>query len=360
MTKAEKESMMSKRVFGKEIQSPDANANIDTQSENTDTEEETKVEEVKAEVKTEEAKPAQEEIKKEVVTAELSDEELVALLNKRKGITLASLDDLLPKEDPEKAAEKKEASKIAYAFQNELISKKEYEAYVKDKDNIKELVLRDFIADAKSDNPELTDEEIADEFNEKYGLSSEETSNKFKRGQKELKVMFDKLLKEKHAKYYEIDSKYSEYERSESAQSEKKKKIAAALPQYAKNVKEAREALMKLKFPFAEGEEYEVAIPDDILSKLERGWLEESIAENQILSGATKDQIKDSMEMAILKGHMTTILKSVVTNALQKHAKGTQGITTQINLKDKKQDTVKLSEREQLLAKRLGIAVSEN
>lgn len=294
------------------------------------------------------------------VAAELTEEQIIAFLKKNKGIDVKSLEDFVPKVDPVVEAEQKENKKIAYAFEKGLISRREYDAYVSDKANPQNVVYENYAADAKADDPDLTDEQIAESFAEEFSLSADPNSFKYKQGQKRLGIIAGKLMSDKHGKVLSIDSEFSNYETSIKQKEERLNKILSETPKYKSEVEAALTNHSKVKISLGENDEYEVALTENDYKTIKEAFLSKEQAEQMIGSGYSKEQLDMSIKMAIREANFDKIVKQITDQKLAKYAKGTQGIPVLDGLKDVKVDVKKLTDKEIAYAKHIGLPVSEN
>lgn len=363
-TQATTEAVM-KQMFGDSYQPASAAASTDAQPAAATNEPDASqaVTATQAAVTTEPAVATTAESKTETpppVAAELTEEQIIAFLKKNKGIDVKSLEDFVPKIDPVVEAEQKENKKIAYAFEKGLISRREYDAYVSDKANEQNVVYENYVADAKADDPDLTDEQIAESFAEEFSLSADPNSFKYKQGQKRLGIIAGKLMGDKHSKVLLIDSEFSNYETSIKQKEERLNKILSETPKYKSEVEAALTNHSKVKISLGENDEYEVALTENDYKTIKEAFLSQEQAEQMIGSGYSKEQLDMSIKMAIREANFDKIVKQITDQKLAKYAKGTQGIPVLDGLKDVKVDVKKLTDKEIAYAKHIGLPVSEN
>lgn len=260
----------------------------------------------------------------EPVETEYTDEQILAIL-KKKGLNVSSLNELTPTKDPEVEKEEREQKKLAYAYDKGLLTKKEHEAFISDLNKKDQLVYESFASEMREANPDVTEEEISDEYAEFYGVSEDKDSLKYKRGQRLISQEADKIISERHKKYFGIDSAFSEFERSQATVQAQSQKLAEAIPVYTKNVEESIAELSSIKLDTGKGV-YEVKIPAKTLSELKEAWV--GSAKENILSGLSKEQIKEAIEMSVLKSNLKDIINSVANKIVEEKAKGVRGIPT--------------------------------
>lgn len=265
--------------------------------------------------------------------ADIDDAKLLAALNK-KGYAFASLEDLKPKEvlDPEKLAEQKESSKLSYALNNGLFTTKEYEKFVRERSNPQDLVFGAFYEEAKKDDPDLTDEDIQTEFEQKYGLSEGQDSRKFKRGMQEIGMLAKKILEERYQKIYSADSKYAAYETTEKQKQERHAKLLSQAPLYKADVETVFEGLKKWQVPIGEKEakeSFEVAADAKMLTDLKNQFLDADFTASQITGGWTKENLKDVALTALIQQNFAGLAEQVAKQYHLKRQAGVRGIVPQ-------------------------------
>lgn len=259
---------------------------------------------------------------------ELSDEQLLKQLEKR-GITAKSFEELKTPAvapDPAKLAEQREADELAYGLSKGLFNKKEYDGFVADNSNAQNLVFAQYHAEAKAEDPELTDEEIQLEFESKFGLDAEPGTRKHKRGVKEINTIAESLLKQKYGKIYEAKSSFTGYEKQAQAEKSDKVKLEIGSPVYVRDLEEVFGQLKKIPIKFSDTESVEVDALQSGLDELKDLMLKPDSVKKEVLAGYTKEELKERMFAAFLYRNFPSIAKEVANQHLMKHAAGTKGI----------------------------------
>jgi hypothetical protein len=250
---------------------------------------------------------------------ELTDDQLLEILNKR-NIPVKSLDDLKkkdPEKTPEQIREEKENAKLSFGLTKGLFNKKDYENFVTDSNSKESVVFSQYHAEAKADDPTLTEDEIVSEFREKFGLDSEPGSRKHKRGAKEIEVIAKELLTSKYSKIYDADKKFSDHEQELSQAETYRANILAKTPEYQKSVNEAAAALKKI---------HDVEIPEAAINELRDRFLKQDFVERQINDGFTTEQVTNQFRAAIVTKNLPYILEKNAEQALLNKAAGVRGI----------------------------------
>lgn len=257
--------------------------------------------------------------------ADIDDERILQIL-KKKGINANSLEELLPKADPTVAAEKREVDKLGYGLTKGLFSLKDHENYVREKDNPRDLVFAQFFEEAKSDDPDLTNEEIQAEFEEKYGMGAEPTSRKYKRGAQEIGLLADKILKERYKAIFQADDAFTKHETSENDKNTRNRTILAKAPIYKADIETVFQGLKKVTVPVSETESYEIEVPEEDLLAVKNLFLDPENCAKQILAGYTPDSIKEVAYTTLLRQNIAKISLDVAKQYHLKRQAGSKGI----------------------------------
>jgi hypothetical protein len=282
---------------------------------------------------------------------ELSDDQLLKLLAK-KGITATSFEDLkkpAAAPDPAKEAELREANELAYGLQKGLFNKKDYDGFIHDSQDPQNLVYAQYHAEAKADDPALTDEEINEEFLAKYGLDAEPGTRKHKRGAKEINTIADSLLKQKYGKIYDAKSSFATHETETTTVQQNDAKVLAATPVYQSDVEEIFTALKKIPVKFSDTESVEVDAVQESLDAFKVAVLKPDFIKRKILAGYTKEQLKEEIFAGFLYKNFPTIAQQVANQHLLKHSAGTKGIPNLGGTARKEGDTPQLTDAQKTL-----------
>lgn len=274
------------------------------------------------------ATPNDEDKNKEVVIPEINDAAVLKYLQ-QKGLSVNSLDDLnkpVTEADLAKQAEDRESAKLTYGLNKGLFNRKTHEQYILDKSNKQQLVFAQFYQEAKKEDADLSDDDIQAEFASKYGLDAEEGTRKYKRGQQELDILSDIILKNKYQNIYKLDNDFDAYEKQTTTQKEFERTILAEAPVFKKHVDDVFGELKKITTKFTDDESYDVEVLDDALNSLKEKFLDKDYVAQQISKGYTKEEIKDIAFTALLRQNWPVIAQEIVKQALYKQQKGVKGI----------------------------------
>jgi len=257
----------------------------------------------------------------------LTDEEVLALLAER-GIAAASLEDLKPKPvvDPAKAAEERDAAELAFGLTKGLFTKKDYDQFTQDTQDVNKLAYDEFYAETKAANPDFKDEDIQAEFLATFGLDKDKDSYQFKRGLKIVKERGEAILKAKHAKIFSGKDAFGKNEQSTQATAETQRKVAAALPAYKNDVKEIVGDLKKITIKMSEDENIELDDNDELLTGIEEELMNPEYYNRQLSGTYDKAKVKQAVVAGFLAKNFTSLSVKIAKKYLDKHKGGTTGV----------------------------------
>ena len=295
-----------------------------------------------------EENPEEKKTTPEANTDEISDSTVLEILRK-KGFNVNSFDELkapVQQADPEKEAEEREAAKLTYGLQKGLFKRKDYENYISDSKDPVNLVYDEYAQKAKKESPDLTEEQILEEFKDDYGLNSEKGSRKFNRGQEDLALRSQKILQSKYGKIISLDSEFGQYESTQKAEKDRQQKILAQAPIKKKEIETAFSQIRKVKWEADKDDFIELDYSDDAINVLQQKFLDPKFVEQMIEEDWDAEKIKDIADTALTKANLPYLLKKASEKYLEKHGKGSRGIPDQGKPSSEKKSEPKLSERQ--------------
>lgn len=263
--------------------------------------------------------------------SDLDDEKVIAYLNK-KGKAVSSLEELLnPKRElteQEKAelAEKRDAEKFAFGLSKGLFSKKQLEEFITDTKNPKDLVYARYYQDQKEKDPDLTDDDIKEEFEEKFSLNEEPDSRRFKVGQNLLNNIADNIISKKHSKILNLENEYSVYEQAQSKQKESENRILTQAPLYKRDVEQIRADIKKVSIPISDKEVFEVELDSEIVDGIISKMLDADYSAHQISKGWDKESIKQVAKTTAIVESLPKIIKKYSDEQVLKNQAGVRGV----------------------------------
>lgn len=289
-------------------------------------------------------------------TDTIDDDVLLKELEKR-GVKAASISDLLPKPDPVKEAERREAAKLSYALSKGSITKKDYDQYIKDTMSPQNVVYEQYYREQKQEDPNLTDEEIRTEFETRYNMDAEPGSRRFKRGVEEIGILADKILRSKWKNIYGIDQDFDQYETTEREKVELQNKINIQGPLYKNDVESILSVDLK-KIPITlDDHEYVVDLPQEMIEDVRQLLFNQEFSLKKIKEGWTKEQLREIALATIRHKYFTQLTHSVAKQYLLKNQAGTRGIPP--NDSNGKRNGKNLTEDQMTVLRENGIKVED-
>lgn len=263
--------------------------------------------------------------------AELTDEELMELVSKKSGRKLSSWDELKPtqsEEDKKKLEENRDSEKMIFGLKKGLFNKKQLEGFISDSKNKVDLVYSRELAEAKNEDPEWNEEkekEFQDEFNEKFGLNLDGTSSKNKRGQKQIALIADSILKNEYASIYQLDSEFGKYEIEINSRKTQEQRILAAAPLYKEDAEKIVASFAKIEMDFG-GDKVEIPVSKEILQSVTDVMLDSNFSQAQILKGYKKEDLQEFAKQYIIGQNFQALAFEAAKKYREKHEKGVRGI----------------------------------
>lgn len=273
------------------------------------------IEPEKVEVKEEENKGAvvQPEAKVIAPEIELTDAQVLAYIKKAKGKEITSLDDFInPKkeltaEEKTAATLKREDDMFAYGLSQGLFSKNELSDFIKETANPTDLVYAAYAADQKEKDTDLTDKELREEFNEKFGVDIENKEDRhYIAGQNLINKIAGGIINAKYPKILNLDKEYSSFENSISKQKELENKVATQKPIYQKDLSQIKANLKTVSVPINEKENFELTLEDSVIEEVMNEMLADSFSKGRIENGWEKDHLR---QVAVSTGIMKSLPK---------------------------------------------------
>lgn len=265
------------------------------------------------------------------VVQELTDDQLLEAISKKSGRKVTSWDELKPKPeevDKEKEAERRESEKLTFGLKKGLFNKKQYEGFIADSKNPTGLVYAAELNEAKKDDPawdEEKEKEFREEFETKFGLTLDQSSSKYKRGQKQIGIIAETILRHSYSPIFNLEGEYSKYESEQNRQKDNQDKIIAAAPVYKKDVEEAVSKLATIEIPFGE-EKYEVPVSKEIRDSIQERLMDQEFVSSQILKGYSKEEVDQIAYNMTISENFATLAHEAAKKYREKHEKGVRGI----------------------------------
>jgi hypothetical protein len=246
---------------------------------------------------------------------ELSDDDFLALYEKRTGQKVKSLDDLKPapkaltKEEKEAQEELEKTEALEWALATKKIEKNLYDKSIAERAKDKRLIaLELFTAQEKADNPDITPSEAEELFAEYYGENEEEGSWRRKKGVAAMNKVADEYL----SQYKVVDTLTEQYREARNADQSAKdyrKNVTTALKDFPK------ELAFSIPYTGVDGAkidlEYKVPVDDKIMQGVVRMLTAEGMEDSPI-GKAKAEQIVAEARYHILARTMETALPKLL------------------------------------------------
>jgi len=228
-------------------------------------------------------------------------------------------------EEKQAALQRREDEKIAYALQKGVFSKKELEEFISDSKNLTELAYSQYYQEQKNADPDLTDDDIRSEFEDRFGLNKDENSRQYKRGQQELSLLANNLLTARHGKILSFDKEYANIESQKSAEQLLVQKIQAETPRYRKDVESVyntiKDVTVKIK-----GKDYKVTIPQEMIDEEKNFVLSDKYAVEQIKGGWDKEKMLTAALFSLKQQAFDLLVEQAADQYRFENEKGAHGI----------------------------------
>lgn len=272
-------------------------------------------------------------------TAELTDEQLVELLNKRTGATLSSLNDLTPKPTEEEIAaqaKERETAMFAFGLNTGKFKKEDYDAYQLAITNKKDLVRGDITAQLQTAFPELSDDAIQEKVANYFFENLEETDPLRMAREKEIATLSDLQIKNKFKNIVNLPDDFDQYQAGINNKATFERKIQATLPVYTKDVKTALQSLktFSVEIPDTKNPANNVTVQleygDNDLKEVEDQFLSNDMIIRAVKEGVAIDQIKGEANIVLMQKHLPRLISQAAKkyNATQKegYIQGRKGL----------------------------------
>lgn len=290
---------------------------------------------------------------------ELDDTRVLEYLNKKKGIKLSSFEELTPKpsaEDEAKAAEQRESDKLAWGLKSKKFKAKELESFIADSKDPKKFVYAQYLAEALKADPELKPEDIEAEFNERYGIDAKPESREYKRGQKELNLIADNLLRQQYAPILSLESEYAQHESNQNRQQSEQTRILANAPAYKKEVEKVFSGLVTKTVKIGD-ESYDIPVPPEFIERAKEKLLTNDFATPRIANGWNTQELEEISRTMVDIENQSYFMQKAAEKYHEAHLKGSRGIVPASSSTNRSSDNI-LTEKQQKAAERHGAVVA--
>lgn len=260
---------------------------------------------------------------------ELSEAELLAIVNKRTGGTLASLDALKPQPTAEEIAQKEEARRaamVAYGTSTNKFTQSEYDSYQQALANKISVVREDVKAQFTTDYPELSPEAIEEKVANYLFENLEPTDSMRVAREKELLTLSDFKINDKFKNIVNLPNDYAKHEEGLNKESNFQRKVEATLPVYTADVTKALQSLQHftVEIPDTKNPANTVSVDLDYaendLKEVADLLLTTDQVNRAVKEGLTFEQIQGAAKMVLVEKHLPRLISQAAKkyNATQK------------------------------------------
>ena len=276
-------------------------------------------------------------------TAELTDEQLIELLNKRAGISLSGLDALnalkpQPTEEEIRAEqEKRNTEMLTYGLSQGKFKKEDYDAYQLALANKKDLVRSEVSAQLRAAYPELDDTAIEEKVaNYLFEHLPEDDALRIAR-EKEIMTLSDMKIKEKFKNIVDLPKDFDQYNEGINNKANFERKVQATLPVYKADVSTALKSLQKFTVTVPDSKnpannvDVELSYSDTDLKEVEEMFLTPDQIIRAVKQGLTIEQIAGEANLVLMQKHLPRLISQAAKtySATQKetYIQGRKGLT---------------------------------
>lgn len=278
-------------------------------------------------------------VEKPVNKDQLSNEDLIKMLNERAGIKLNSFDDLKPQptaDELREQAEKREANKLAYGLSTGKFKKEDYDAFQQAQTNKMEVITAEITDKITTANPDLTADQVAEQV-AMYTLSNlPEDSILRQERQAELILLADSKIKNKYKNIVNLDIDFEQHEQGVTNKTNFENKVKASLPVYRTDLATALSSLRTIEVPVNDTKNPEndatvtLTFSDADIKEVEDAFLHPDQIVRQVKDGFTLESIKEEAETVLLKKHFARLVSQASKNynsiQKEKYIQGRKGM----------------------------------
>lgn len=260
---------------------------------------------------------------------EITEDLILSKINEKLGSNYASIEDLKPKppqkteEELAKEKEERENRKIAWGIQSGKISKNKIESFAIHSENPETLVFAEFAEAKKEENPELSEEEIKEQFE----------SYKDAVGEKVIKRLGSNIIKNKYPEFFSLENEYSAYESVERENMSFEEKLKTESSNYIKANTEVIDKLVndgyEVELQGKEGEKplkIKVSFNKETAEKIKNHLISDAEIRKAVKNGYKTDQIESFVKQALATADFDNVVKQVYQQAMLDKEAALRGI----------------------------------
>lgn len=275
--------------------------------------------------------PENKDLKDKVVNFDdMSEEDIIKVLNKRTGKTFSSLTDLtkepeskiLTAEEQEQENEKRQADALKFGLDNKLFAKKDYDQFQVFKTIPKvDVVMEAFVKEEMAADKELSKEDAEERFKELYHQFDDETSFKYKKGLQQIEQQYEQIKNARFKNIVNVEDVYKGVEKNMANAKVYHQKLTETFNSIDKNLSFEIDG-EKINAPLFTDEQVEKVKKNYLTPEMMASVLAEdgSIDMESLATEIRKDFIYDNLDTIVTEAAKT--LADVKVKAAMKARKG--------------------------------------
>jgi len=229
--------------------------------------------------------------------------------------------------------EKRDAEMFKWGVEQGILKKAELEGYAKANADPHKVVFDTLFEQEKKENPELSVDDFKEDFDNRFGRTSEEDSVEFKRGNRVLDALAKNIIESSFKNVVELESKFSSYEQQKNETEKRNTEILSKSSDYNKSIGEVKQELKNIEIPINGSDvPYKIEISDDAVEDYISYYLDKDVMKEQIKKGATKEDVKQGIINAIIIENFAKIAEDIGNKAVIRHKMGLKGIKPAIRV----------------------------
>lgn len=248
---------------------------------------------------------------------EIDDQTLLTAMSKKLGKEIKSFDDFTPKTEPtaeeiQKANEKRDNEKTAWALQSGKVTAKQLKDFADDNSNKTGLLYSDYLATQKELNPNVDEDDVKVDFEKivsRLGKSFDKAT--------------DAILKTKYPEIYNLDNEYNAYEGSLKKAAEEETKIKTDSPVFIAMNNEILDGFttngVEIELPAKENEQpvkFKFEPPKDAIEKLKNKFGSDAEVRNAVLKGFDKEKQEYVLKAAAIQLSIQDFARQIAEQAV--------------------------------------------
>ena len=233
----------------------------------------------------------------------------------------------------QEAKEKRDTEMFKWGVEQGHLKKAELEGFIKANADPHKVVFDTLFEQEKKENPELSEVDFKEDFDNRFGRTSEEDSVEFKRGNRVLDALAKNIIESSFKGVVGLESKFSSYEQQKSETEKRNTELLSKSSDYNKSIGEVKQELKNIEIPINGSDiPYKIEIADDAVEDYISYYLDKDVMKEQIKRGATKEDVKQGIINTIIIENFAKIAEDIGNKAVIRHKMGLKGIKPAIRV----------------------------